>query len=158
MAAPTATSADVARLLLERVGDPGGDFTATTHPTQAQVNGLIAQIVVEVQAVVGIDVDASLASYATLTVATGAAAMVELAFTSDADREDSKYVRLQSRYRGNEWLVDPSKVGGMLGTLQRAQADLAAGSPLGVDEGRPWATLPDPVRDGTPMTTWAERY
>lgn len=159
MSAPTCTSADVARLLLTRVGDPGGDFSPTTHPTKTQVDALILQVVVEVQAVVGTDIDASLAALATLTVATGVAAQVELAFTDDiAEDPDSKYEQFLALYWG-DGPDSKSGVGGRLGLLAQAQADLDSGGDLGtVEDPRPWATFPDPVAVGAPVTTWAERY
>lgn len=159
MAAPTCASSDVARLLLTRVGDPGGDFSASTHPTAVQVAALIAQVVVEVQAVVGADVDPSLASLATLTVATGVAAQVELSFTDD-DAEDpaSKYAQLIALYWG-EGPDSKNGVGGRLGLLAKAQADIDSGGDLGtVEDPRPWATFPDPALVGAPVTSWYERY
>lgn len=148
MGAPTCTSADVARLILERVGDPGGDFTVDTHPTQAQVTSTITNIATEVKAVVGATVADALDELAELVVAVGTAALIELAFTDSEGARDpqSKYGQLQARY---ELLLERLKV---------AQADVGSGDALGEGYVGPWATMPDPPYDGTPATTWTERY
>lgn len=145
--APTATSADVARLILERVGDPGGDFSPTTHPTKDQVDELIAAVIQEVEARVGTTIDDSLASFGSLVVATGVAAQVELAFTSDVPRDtQSKYEQLQKLYMER------------LGILDDAQQAINAGAEPGDVPGTPWATFPDTTSAGFPVTTWATRW
>lgn len=148
MPAPTAVSQDVANIIPERCADPSGDFTVSTNPKQASVNSIIAEIVQEVQAVVGASVDASLASFATLVVATGAAAQVELAFTNDlaADRE-SKYQQLQDLY------------GARLARLKQAQETLNSGGTLGDTEPRnAQFTLPDIEQVGFPATRWGTGF
>lgn len=159
MAAPTCTSADVAELVPERVGSTGGDFTATTTPPQVKVNDLIAKTIQEVIAAVGPTVDSSLAAYATMVVATGAAARVELAFTNAMARDpQSKYAQLWSQY----WGDDPKNVGGMLKLLADAQSRVADGIATGVsDIVLPWGEFPlttatDPA--GVPVTLLTERY
>lgn len=142
MAAPTATSANVAAVVPERVTDPSGDFTISTNPTKARVDQLIAQVVVEVQAVVGPDVPAALADYATLVVATGAAALVELGATNAGYRDaPSKYEFLRDLYRGS----NPDEVGGMLEILDGAIRAANSGGEIGDEVGRPWATMPQDV-------------
>lgn len=145
--APTATSADVARLVLERVGDPGGDFTPSTHPTKDQVDELIAAVCEEVIARVGRTVDNTLSVFASLVVATGVAAQVELAFTSDVPRDtQSKYEQLQKLYMER------------LGILDDAQQAITAGEEPGDMPGMPWATFPDTNVRGFPITRWATRW
>lgn len=142
-AAPTATSADVAAVVPERVLDPGGDFTPATEPTKVRVDQLIAQIVVEVQAVVGPLIPDALAAYATLVVATGAASLVELGLTNAGYRDAAtKYEFLRDLYRGD----DPEKVGGMLKILDDSVRAANEGDTLGEDPvGFPVATMPPAV-------------
>lgn len=141
MPAPTATSADVAAIVPERVTDPSGDFTALTNPTQGRVELLVAQIVQEVQAIVGSEIPDALTAYATLVIATGTAALVELGFTNSNARDtESKYEFLRDLYRGDK----ANEVGGMLAILDASIRAITEGGAEGdAAVGMPWATMPD---------------
>lgn len=161
MAGPTAASLDVAALIPERVGSTGADFTAGTTPTQAQVLDLIAKTVEEVVAVVGPTIDSSLTAYATLVVATGSAARVELSFTNDvAGDPESKYRELWEQYWGKR---ADGKPAGMLALLADAQNKIADGGIPGIsDPATPYAQFPltsstDPI-GGVRVSTLTEHF
>ncbi len=149
--APAAATLDVATLIPERVSDPEGDFTSSTNPTQEQVSTLVDQIIGEVQALCGLTIDDSLASFATLVVATGAAAQVELGFTNDLGGDKtSKYEQLQALFEAR------------LARLRDAQAVLNGGGTLGSDDPNvtenAYYTFPDTSTPGFPITTWSTRF
>jgi hypothetical protein len=152
--APAAATADVASIIPERVSDPGGDFTSTTNPPQEQVQAIIGQLVAEVQALCGLTIDDSLKDFATLVVATGAAAQVELGFTNDLGGDKtSKYEQLDLLFEAR------------LARLHDAQSVLNTGGTLGgVDDTIPenaYYTFPDTSTDtrfGFPITTWDSRF
>lgn len=149
--APASATADVAAIVPERVSDPGGDFTSTTNPTQEQVVAIVNQIVSEVQALCGLIIDDSLAAFATLVVATGAAAQVELGFTNDLGGDKtSKYEQLQALFEAR------------LARLHDAQAVLNGGGTLGSEDTNVVPSseysFPDTTVAGFPITTWSSRF
>lgn len=149
--APVAASGDVAAIIPERVLDPGGDFGVNTNPTQAQVQSVIAAIIEEVQVNAGALIDDTLAAYATLTVATGAAAQVELAFTNDLSTDaQSKYAQLWAQYQTRlKWLDTAQQVinqGGSIG--ERDPRDAQFTLPL----------VNDPLQPMYPYTQAREQF
>lgn len=159
MAAPTCTAADVAAIIPERALSAGGSFTNDTTPTLGEVQSLITQVAQEVIAAVGPDIDSSLASFAQLTVATGVAAQVELAFTDDLAKDvESKYTQLQRQY----WGSGPDSrtgIGGRLQLLADAQNKLNQGGESGIaGPESAQAIMPNSAAAGFPQTTWSSRF
>lgn len=134
------TSAQAATLVLDRVQDASGDFTTLTYPTKARVDALIVEIINEVQSRVGLLVDDQLAALATLTVATGVAAQIELSFSDQEEGQDAK-----SKYAAFKTSYDER-----LAMLADAVVRLVEGGGLVPEGGKAWASfhVPD-INDGT---------
>jgi hypothetical protein len=134
------STAQVAALIPTRCQNPDGDFTAETVPSAHQVRDAIAYVAAEMGAVVGA-VPEALYDTAAACCATGAAATVEMAFTSFESRDTtSRYDALLVRYET------------MRAGLAEAVARIAAGEELGqpYEPGKARWAFPDVRPTGTP--------
>lgn len=144
----------IAALIPTRTGDasgePIGEFTTETVPTQEQVEGIIAQVVADVAGYIG-PVPTELITMATSTVTYGAASLVELTFYPDHGM--STYAPAD---RLRDWYDKALK------RLKTAVETVNAGQPVGGgDSPGPVYSFPDRSDSPTqasPLTSYAEHW